>query len=1282
MILRKGTLSKKNKRKKKHKKAAPRTQIAVPQQVGQFPPKLPRISGGEFNEPWTVEKLQEAIDKTPKRDEKLRVLFLGEASFLHTGFSHYWHNVLPRLHATDKYEIAELGSYAKTSDPRAKNIPWKFYGIMPEDNEPHMVYEYGRPDGTPQERERYRENQFGKYVFDMVVADFKPDIIIDIRDYWMTYWQHHSVFREYFHWMWMACVDSYPQKWEWMQMYGNVDTLVAYSHFGKRVLEEQSRCDIAKKMIRGIRSLDVKEVCQPGIDIDIYRPMDRDVIRKKYNIPPNVRFIGTVMRNQKRKRFPELIEAFGMFKEQNGWKEPDPRKRRIKNIHDIKLLLHTSIQDVGFDIPEVVRREGLGPEVYYSYLCTECSLYSITTCLGQPAVCPRCNKKTFITPNTQIGLPDKEFAEVFNLMDVYCQMSIAEGDGMPVQNAKSCGVPVIMSDYSALSEKARNGGGFAIKGEVRTESETMQLRFWFDRQALVEKLTRLFKKPDLIRKSGENARRCIEEYYNWDFIAKKWELLLDTRKTKGRKETWNKPAPAAVEMPREKLHDLKSISDDEFIDRCYRNILGREPDGGGRTDWLEGLKRGQPRKQVETFFRNITGKKNRQAQLLSAKDPGKAANPLEHIMESMDSHDKLRILYCMPQTAGDLLVSTAILDKLKEVHPEASIYVATEKRYFGVLKDNPNVKGMVEFNGVLDNYRASEPFALSKGFVDFCFNPYIVTQRLPHWIHGGKGESLGVTYAHLCNLSMTDAEIRDRLFIATEEVPDLPDKFVTFHPGSTQDPKNYDHWDQVFSRLKDIAIIQIGSEKDPLLEREGVIDMRGKTNEQQLAFIIQKAMLHIGVDSFPAHVANAMYTRSVIVYGGTYARQGGLLNSVAIEPPHRNGCQTSCHLVDCEIKKRGGQKCINNIDADHIADTICNEIGAEFVTPPKPLTISAYCIIRDGIKYKFPYKECIKAALKVADEFIMVDGGSTDGTWEDLEELATQLHRPSGGPTGHNPLKVYKHEWDMSNPMVMGAEKTWARQQCTGDYCIQLDADEIIVEQQEGQIKRIIRTNPKVPIFDFPVVNLYGDDNTVRIDDQLWKWRLSKNIPEIVHSVHGGARELDPTTMKIIFDKKVSDGCEYVHKDTLEIYPNVNTLPPEALKLHDMVKQMHLKGESIPPETIEMYCNMLKQMTEHMPVVYHYSWCDLEAKKQRGDFWNETVHGKEEATHNTTKDIAERIEQGKELTIEISLPHPLTAVKVPEFTDEQIAASREHMQCGLGGVTASGVIGLGPAPSG
>ena len=42
---------------------------------------------------------------------KKKVLFVSEASYLNTGYATYSREVLKRLHATGKYELAEFSTY-------------------------------------------------------------------------------------------------------------------------------------------------------------------------------------------------------------------------------------------------------------------------------------------------------------------------------------------------------------------------------------------------------------------------------------------------------------------------------------------------------------------------------------------------------------------------------------------------------------------------------------------------------------------------------------------------------------------------------------------------------------------------------------------------------------------------------------------------------------------------------------------------------------------------------------------------------------------------------------------------------------------------------------------------------------------------------------------------------------------------------------------------------------------------------------------------------------------
>ena len=54
----------------------------------------------------------------------------------------------------------------------------------------------------------------------------------------------------------------------------------------------------------------------------------------------------------------------------------------------------------------------------------------------------------------------------------------------------------------------------------------------------------------------------------------------------------------------------------------------------------------------------------------------------------------------------------------------------------------------------------------------------------------------------------------------------------------------------------------------------------------------------------------------------------------------------------------------------------------------KPQTISGYTTTKDVIDMGYPWKESIRSMLGFCDEVVVVDGGSKDGTWEELEAWA------------------------------------------------------------------------------------------------------------------------------------------------------------------------------------------------------------------------------------------------------------------------------------------------------
>jgi ADP-heptose:LPS heptosyltransferase/glycosyltransferase involved in cell wall biosynthesis len=612
----------------------------------------------------------------------------------------------------------------------------------------------------------------------------------------------------------------------------------------------------------------------------------------------------------------------------------------------------------------------------------------------------------------------------------------------------------------------------------------------------------------------------------------------------------------------------------------------------------------------------------------------------------------LRILFAMPETAGDIFISTGVCAALKNKFPNSTIYFATKPEYYQILEGCPHIDGVIEYTEAMLNYRNFETWGNTQHLFDIVYNPNIITQKIPHWIHRGKGPYLGDAYAHMCNV----AECLDP-YIRVDDVSrlNLPEKFITIHSQTRQDPKDYDYMQKIIDNIKDIPIVQIGGSNDNKLNNIA-LDLRGQTTPQELAGVFKRAMMHIGLDSFPMHVAVAMETPIVAMFGGTYMKQGlhprhkGKI--FGLETQDRGPCVTSCHLVECLAKQIGIDKCINNIPVEDVLDAVREIVGPEHVTPEDPIKISSYIIIKDGIKYGFPFEKCIAEALRVSDEVVVVDGGSTDLTYEQLLGMGQPSGLAPGSPeymryiwNNVNRLKILQHKWDMDNPTLFGDEKTYARQKCTGNWLIQLDADEIIHEPYPGAIRDLIKKNRSHDGMDLPCINFYRDEDTIRIEQNAWKWRITRNDPNIIHGVHAEAQVFDQDAMRISMDKTKSDSCEYIYADSMKFIRHKPAFPVELLRQHI---EFHM-GKVSPEKYNELLCKIVNENC----VVFHYSWFDLKRKENNGAFWDDTFHGKKELTHNTTKDIKERVEANKDKLIKVTFYHPMRS-KDAKTANEQI----------------------------
>lgn len=478
---------------------------------------------------------------------KKKVLFLTESHHLASGFGTYAKEVLTRLWSTGKYNLAEFASYGDLA--KCSHVPWRYYSNSPSNDQEADIYN------------RNPNNAFGLWRLNHALLDFKPDIVLTYRDPWMDMWINESPLRKFFHWVWMPTVDSYPQKRKWIDVFEQCDGILAYSEYGIRSLKKQSKF------------VNTLGCASPGINPNVFKPVeDKKEHKKRLGLPEDSIIVGTVMRNQKRKLFIELMKAFKIFI------DTAPKEIADKTF----LYLHTSYPErVGWDIESGIIEYGLGSKVICTYICRSCNSWCCKKYSGAISTCEKCGSKASFMPSVSQGLSTDDLVSVYNTFDLYAQYAICEGFGMPQVEAAACGVPVAATNYSAMEDVVQFTNGYPVP--VKTffrEMETWAERAYPDNEAMA-KIIEEFASMD------ENARleksRMVREgaisRYNWDDCAKVWETVIDAFLQTKRASSWDSPPNmlANVQMP-------NIPSNEDFVSWCLAGAL-RRPEKINRHDY-------------------------------------------------------------------------------------------------------------------------------------------------------------------------------------------------------------------------------------------------------------------------------------------------------------------------------------------------------------------------------------------------------------------------------------------------------------------------------------------------------------------------------------------------------------------------------------------------------------------------------------------------------------------------------------------------------------------------
>jgi|688.fasta_scaffold54395_5 hypothetical protein len=108
------------------------------------------------------------------------------------------------------------------------------------------------------------------------------------------------------------------------------------------------------------------------------------------------------------------------------------------------------------------------------------------------------------------------------------------------------------------------------------------------------------------------------------------------------------------------------------------------------------------------------------------------------IAQQLIQSDNKKILMIVPESAGDIFLSTSLLPSMKKLYPEYDIYFACKEQYHSLLLDNPNIAKVINYMPIMENQLIMEGHGKWQGLFDISFMITVFTQRYLNYIHNGQ----------------------------------------------------------------------------------------------------------------------------------------------------------------------------------------------------------------------------------------------------------------------------------------------------------------------------------------------------------------------------------------------------------------------------------------------------------------------------------------------------------------------------------------------------------------
>jgi heptosyltransferase-3 len=260
----------------------------------------------------------------------------------------------------------------------------------------------------------------------------------------------------------------------------------------------------------------------------------------------------------------------------------------------------------------------------------------------------------------------------------------------------------------------------------------------------------------------------------------------------------------------------------------------------------------------------------------------------ELIFSSYLNRNKKLVAISLIEHIGDIIANEPISREIRKKHPTSTIIWFVRKPFKELIKYNPNIDKVLTVYCLTTWIKIREKIKFEAVYdlhfngrsCNHCHVP-LKKENVNNLINGTNYFNYGgllkaVSLHNKIEVLDTTPQIYIPFKIIIKSERFIPkDKFIVVHCSSNETIKDWDKkkWEQLVKILIDentFRVVEIGSDSKINIDSEYYLNLCGKTSILQSAAIIKKATLFIGIDSGPAHMANALDTPGIILLGEYY----------------------------------------------------------------------------------------------------------------------------------------------------------------------------------------------------------------------------------------------------------------------------------------------------------------------------------------------------------------------------------------------------------------------------